>query len=66
MDLLWISDRDDDALGPMRIALPSEIPEWATPMVAIIGAQLFCHHLALTKGLDPDAPAGLQKVTRTH
>lgn len=66
MDLLWISDRDDDALGPMRIPLPPDIPEWATPMVAIVGAQLFCHHLALASGLDPDAPPGLRKVTRTR
>lgn len=47
------------------IDLPEGLPEWAAPIVAIVGAQLFCLHLALAKGLDPDEPRGLRKVTRT-
>jgi glucosamine--fructose-6-phosphate aminotransferase (isomerizing) len=44
--------------------LPS-LPEWLSPLAAIIPAQLFAYHLALARGLDPDSPRNLQKVTRT-
>jgi glutamine---fructose-6-phosphate transaminase (isomerizing) len=47
------------------VPLPTRAPEWAAPIVAIVGAQIFCLHLALAKGLDPDEPRGLHKVTRT-
>jgi glutamine---fructose-6-phosphate transaminase (isomerizing) len=42
--------------------LPAEI--W-TPIPYIIPAQLFAAHLAEQKGLDPDRPRTLSKVTRT-
>jgi glucosamine--fructose-6-phosphate aminotransferase (isomerizing) len=42
--------------------LPSEV--W-TPIPYIIPAQLFAAHLAAEKGLDPDKPRTLSKVTRT-
>jgi len=32
---------------------------------AILPGQLLALHLALSKGLNPDVPRGLQKVTRT-
>ena len=57
---------DDAALlelgDPMR--LPS-VPEWLSPLVAILPAQLFAYHLALARGLDTEAPRGLSKVTLT-
>jgi glutamine---fructose-6-phosphate transaminase (isomerizing) len=46
------------------VPLPA-LPEWLSPLAAIIPAQLFAYHLALARGLDPDAPRNLQKVTRT-
>jgi glucosamine--fructose-6-phosphate aminotransferase (isomerizing) len=46
------------------ISLPSS-PEWLSPLVAILPAQLFAYHLALARGMDPDAPRNLTKVTRT-
>ena len=51
------------ATTPLRIA--SDTPEWLSPIVAIVPAQLFCYHLALAKGIDVEHPRGLQKVTRT-
>jgi glucosamine--fructose-6-phosphate aminotransferase (isomerizing) len=35
------------------------------PLVAAVAAQLFSYHLAITRGLDPDSPRGLNKVTST-
>jgi len=34
-----------------------------SPLLSIVPGQLFAHALALAKGLDADAPAGLSKVT---
>jgi glucosamine--fructose-6-phosphate aminotransferase (isomerizing) len=55
------------ALELAKTALPmsSDVPEWLSPIAAIIPGQLLALHLALAKGLDPDLPRGLQKVTRT-
>lgn len=51
------------ALGD-GIPLPTA-PEWLSPLVAIIPAQLFAYHLALARGLDTEAPRNLSKVTLT-
>lgn len=48
------------------VRLPAGIPEWLTPIVSIVPAQLFCYHLTRHKGLEPDNPAGLTKVTKTR
>jgi glucosamine--fructose-6-phosphate aminotransferase (isomerizing) len=36
------------------------------PLVAIVPGQLLAMHLATARGLDPDAPRHIRKVTRTH
>jgi glucosamine--fructose-6-phosphate aminotransferase (isomerizing) len=53
------------ALGRRSIALPAGLPEWLRPIVSIVPAQLFAYHLTLARGLDPEAPRYLRKVTRT-
>jgi glucosamine--fructose-6-phosphate aminotransferase (isomerizing) len=53
------------ALGRWPIALPSGVPEWLRPVVSIIPGQLFAYHLTRARGLDPDAPRYISKVTRT-
>jgi glucosamine--fructose-6-phosphate aminotransferase (isomerizing) len=53
------------ALGGRSIALPEGIPEPLRPIVSIVPAQLFAYHLTVAKGLDPEAPRNLRKVTRT-
>jgi glutamine---fructose-6-phosphate transaminase (isomerizing) len=66
-DLLVISDREEmlaEAVTPLP--LPRGLPEWVSPLVAVVPGQLFALHLALAKGNDPDRPAGLQKVTITR
>src|SRR6266480_973003 len=65
-ELLVISE-SEQALSLARTALPiyPGVPEWLTPLITIIPGQLFALNLALTKGLNPDVPRGLHKVTRT-
>ena len=45
--------------------MPDGIDEFLAPIPYIIPAQLFAALLADAKGLDPDAPRSLSKVTRT-
>lgn len=47
------------------ITLPSDLPEWLSPLIGIMSAQLFCYHLTRVKGFNTEAPRGLNKVTRT-
>lgn len=49
---------------PLRI--PEGIPEWLSPLVAIIPGQLMALQLTMSKGLNPDQPVGLTKVTETR
>jgi glucosamine--fructose-6-phosphate aminotransferase (isomerizing) len=66
-ELVVISD-DTDALvlAQSPIQLPPQIPEWLTPLVSIICAQLFACHLTEVKGYDTDKPRSITKVTETH
>ena len=66
-ELLIISDRSDilaEAVTPLP--LPETVPEWLSPIVAVVPGQLFALHLTLAKGNDPDHPRGLHKVTITR
>ena len=47
------------------LALPERIPEILSPIPYVVPAQLFAALLARAKGLDPDRPRSLSKVTRT-
>jgi glucosamine--fructose-6-phosphate aminotransferase (isomerizing) len=48
------------------IRMPEELPDWLSPIVCTVPGQLLALHLALEKGLDPDKPRGLNKVTLTY
>jgi glucosamine--fructose-6-phosphate aminotransferase (isomerizing) len=67
VELVVISD-DEQTLETAQspIPMPGGIPEWLTPIVSIVLAQLFTWHLTLAKGHDPDQPRGLSKITRTN
>jgi glucosamine--fructose-6-phosphate aminotransferase (isomerizing) len=66
-ELVVISDDADIlALAQSPIQLPPQIPEWLTPIVSIIPAQLFACHLTEVKGYDPEKPRSITKVTETH
>ncbi len=66
-ELVVISD-DERALSLAQsaIKLPTGIPEWLTPLVAIVAGQLFACHLTQVKGYDTESPRTITKVTETH
>ena len=66
-ELVVISD-DKDALGLAQspIRLPASIPEWLTPIVSIVPAQLFACHLTTVKGYDTERPRTITKITETR
>jgi glucosamine--fructose-6-phosphate aminotransferase (isomerizing) len=66
-ELLILSDDDETLrLGQAALRLPGGVPEWLSPIVAIIPAQLYCYHLTRAKGYDTEAPRSLRKVTLTR
>jgi glucosamine--fructose-6-phosphate aminotransferase (isomerizing) len=66
-ELVVISDEVDTlALAQSPIQLPPQVPEWLTPLVSILPAQLFACHLTTVKGFDTDKPRNITKVTETH
>jgi glucosamine--fructose-6-phosphate aminotransferase (isomerizing) len=54
------------ARAKLGLALPPDVPEWLSPLVAVVPGQLFAVALARARGLDPDQPRGLSKVTETR
>ena len=51
---------------PAELATKSRLPEEVfTPIPYIVPAQLFAASLAVAKGLNPDQPRTLSKVTQT-
>ena len=66
-ELLIISNQDDLlSVATTPLPLPTGMPEWLSPIVAVVPGQMFAFHLTVLKGYDPDHPEGLQKVTRTR
>ncbi len=64
-ELLCVSN-DDSLLELGRTKFPfPPVPEWLSPLLAIIPGQLFALFLAAARDFDPDRPRGLQKVTET-
>jgi glucosamine--fructose-6-phosphate aminotransferase (isomerizing) len=64
--LITISDRPDILeRGEVAISLPKDLPEWLSPIVAVVPGQVWARSLAIAKGHDPDQPRGLNKVTLT-
>jgi glucosamine--fructose-6-phosphate aminotransferase (isomerizing) len=66
-EMVVISDNERAlSLANTQISLPVGIPEWLSPIVSIIPAQLFAYHLTYVKGLNPENPRNIGKVTETH
>lgn len=66
-DLVVISDRADALeLADSGLPLPTGVADWLMPMVSIVPGQLFALHLARARGLDPELPRHIRKVTLTR
>ena len=66
-EILVISDAQeilDHAL--IKLQLPVPVPEWLSPLTAVLPGQIFAMHLAAIRNYDPDKPRALHKVTETH
>jgi glucosamine--fructose-6-phosphate aminotransferase (isomerizing) len=48
------------------LPLVTGVPEWLSPLVAVVPGQVTAMRLAQLRGLDIDNPAGLRKVTLTR
>jgi glucosamine--fructose-6-phosphate aminotransferase (isomerizing) len=59
------SDLDAARMCTRAIVMSREIDEFLAPIPYIVPGQLFAALLAEAKGLDPDSPRSLSKVTRT-
>jgi glucosamine--fructose-6-phosphate aminotransferase (isomerizing) len=66
VDLVVVSDRDDALALGEGLRLPPDVPDWLMPIVSIVPAQLVAYHLARARGLDPDSPRHIRKVTLTR
>jgi glucosamine--fructose-6-phosphate aminotransferase (isomerizing) len=64
-DTWVIGERGASAPGTVRLELPPLGPEILSPLLTILPLQQFAWHLARQRGIDPDRPAGLRKVTET-
>jgi glucosamine--fructose-6-phosphate aminotransferase (isomerizing) len=49
-----------------RLPLVPRVPEWLSPLTAVVPGQLMALRLAQLRGLDLDHPEGLSKVTLTR
>lgn len=66
-ELLMISAHEPALrLAQTALPLPAGIPEWLSPVVAVVPGQLFALGLTLAKGYDIDQPRGIRKVTLTE
>jgi glucosamine--fructose-6-phosphate aminotransferase (isomerizing) len=64
-EIIMLSNADE-MLQRARIALRlPDLPEECSPMAGAVVGQLLALYIALEKGLDPDQPRGLHKVTQT-
>jgi glucosamine--fructose-6-phosphate aminotransferase (isomerizing) len=65
-EVVAISDDEPTlALAHTPLRLPQAVPEWVSPITAILPGQLFAMHLAHARRYDPDRPRALHKVTET-
>lgn len=53
-------------LAQVPFTIPKDTPEWLSPLVSIVAAQLFACHLTVVKGYDPDQPRTIHKITETR
>jgi len=65
-ELVVISnDKRALSLAQVPLMIPADLPEWLSPLVSILPAQLFAYYLTLAKGYNSEQPRTIHKVTET-
>ena len=65
--LVVLTDQPDlKTVADAVLSVPREMPDWLSPLTSVVAGQLWAHALTRARGLDPDAPRGLAKVTLTR
>ncbi len=65
-ELLVVTDAPEaHSLATTVLPIAGDLPEWLSPITAIVPAQVLAMHLTMAKGYDVDQPRGLHKITRT-
>ena len=64
--LLVTNDGAENPLAQYVMPFPTAMPEWLSPVAAVIPGQIFAMRLAIARGHQVDAPRGLKKVTVTE
>jgi len=65
-ELVVISnDKRALSLAQVPLKIPADLPEWLSPLVSILPAQLFAYHLTTAKGYNTEQPRSIRKVTET-
>lgn len=64
--IVFSDDPDALALASIPMKLPDLGGSYWSPIVIAVTGQLFAYYLAVHKGLNPDEPRGLRKVTLTY
>ena len=54
------------SLAQVALPIPIDVPEWLSPLISILPAQLFAYHLTRAKGYDTEHPRTIKKVTETR
>ncbi|MEY9855447.1 glucosamine--fructose-6-phosphate aminotransferase (isomerizing) [Catenulispora sp. GAS73] len=65
-DLVVVGSREHMGGASAGFTLPPGIPEELSPILEILPLQQLAYHVTMARGLNPDAPRGLAKVTRTR
>jgi glucosamine--fructose-6-phosphate aminotransferase (isomerizing) len=59
------NDKQISRLSSRSLMMSSEIDEFLSPIPFVVPAQLFAAYLSEAKGLNPDSPRSLSKITKT-
>lgn len=60
---------DDEGVlrrGEIALSLEPGVPEWLSPLLAVVPGQIVALRLARLRGIDVDHPLGLSKITLTR
>jgi len=65
-DIVVLAEEAPATTGATWLPIGGDLPEWLSPLVAILPGQLLAVAIAEARGIDPDQPRGLfAKVVRT-